>query len=552
MEYTPDKIYNYKEEDKAIRSLQLSFADALERSDPEAIEQILLICFKSIAKFAKIVFPERFRRPFTNLHHQMFELLDDETVQKVVIAFGRGMGKTSIVALAMMARNILYRRSRFIPYVSTNETYAVSQTENLKRKLLTSKVVRALFGSIRTRVHTDMDESFSKKTWIASLPGEDDFQTLVLPRGGGQKIRGLLFGDHRPDFFQIDDLEDDKEIGNPINRKNLKVWFFGPLLGAVSQVREDDVNWRIIYTDTIKHSQSLVEELLSASDWQGLRLSICDSNYKTLVPGFKTDQDIKDLVKQYRDKYEMDVFAREYMCRPVAAETAAFKQEFFQRYYETDKKFIDQRHELRNVVIFDPSRTIGGHAVGTVVWGVNVNTNALFLRHSEARQMHPEQSIANAFDLADRFNAAIVAYEDTGLNEWIDHPVRNEMVRRGRHYELVPLKAKRIKRSSDIKLSEEDGKPGRSGALLPFYRQGQVYHNAIGIGSFELNLMSWPRPAEWHEIDAASYIVPIMDKYTWIFQPTDGGDDPYEFKGEFDLMYDRSDMMENEAHEYFV
>ncbi len=526
---------------------QADIVDATDREDVEALEQIMGECFNSLAILGKVLFPERFRLPYARHHHKMFELLDDQSLKKVVIAAPRGLGKTSIVALSMMARNILFRTCRFIPYVSKSETHAVMQTENLKRKLLTSKLVMGLFGSVKTRKYADMDEQFSKKAWTASLPGDDDFLTLILPRGAPpnpQQVRGLLFGDHRPDFFQVDDLEDDKNMKNPQIRKDVKEWFYGPLMGAVDQSDDEDINWRVIYTDTIKHHDALIEELLHDSHWEGLRLSICDDNYVSLAPGFKSTESIRMIVDEYRGKHQMDVFAREYMCQPISKESAIFKEEYFQDYSETSKEFADVRDTIRSMVIIDPART-SQTATGLVVWGIDVNSNNMYLRFASEEFLHPEQIYARTFELAKTFNCLIIGVENTGLNEFVEHPFRNAASAAGLHFEFMFLKARHGSGE------EFEGKEGRKAemcaSLLPYYRNRCVYHNKPTAAFFEMKLLRFPVPDTWHVLDAASYVTEIMDEHTIYFLPTGAKHNDYEYEKEYDTMCDKEDLRPNDA-----
>ena len=59
-------------------------------------------------------FPERFYMPFAeNIHGKVFDLIDGPE-QKDAIAVPRGWGKTSIIALALMARWILFHHTGFV------------------------------------------------------------------------------------------------------------------------------------------------------------------------------------------------------------------------------------------------------------------------------------------------------------------------------------------------------------------------------------------------------------------------------------------------------
>ena len=80
-------------------------------------------------------------------------------------------------------------------------------------------------------------------------------------------------------------------------------------------------------------------------------------------------------------------------------------------------------------------------------------------------------SFTEAFAMAARINAIVIAPEVTSLHEYITHPIQDYMSRKGLYYEL-------------IEVNPRQGKTGmkRSGALVPMYRQGLIYHNAVACG----------------------------------------------------------------------
>jgi len=72
------------------------------------LTKILSTCSFSTRTTASTFFPERFNAPFAdNIHGKIFDLIDGPE-NKISIAAPRGWGKTSIVALALMARYIFY------------------------------------------------------------------------------------------------------------------------------------------------------------------------------------------------------------------------------------------------------------------------------------------------------------------------------------------------------------------------------------------------------------------------------------------------------------
>ena len=152
------------------------------------IKLLLSQCFLSTKVSAKILFPDRFYLPFSSLHDTIFKILDDDSIQLALIIAPRGFGKTSSVNLAYPAKKILFQEKKFIVPISCTATQATMQGENLKRELLSNRLITSLFGPMKS-------DTFSKEMWVTSTG------TAVMPRGAGQQVRGILYKDNRPDLI---------------------------------------------------------------------------------------------------------------------------------------------------------------------------------------------------------------------------------------------------------------------------------------------------------------------------------------------------------------
>ncbi len=491
------------------------------------IEDIMAHCYNDSQYMAKVLFPDQFNVAFSDLHDQIFKAIDSDN-RKIVISAPRGIGKTTIARM-IASKAILFRDKRFICYVSNSATSAEMQTENIKTELIANQDIRKIFGHVKHSDYEGVEEMFSKKTWIANG------YTMILPRGSGQQIRGLNWIRYRPDLFIVDDLEDTDTLENEEIRKKRKKWFFSDLMRAVPLLHK---NWKIIYIDTVKHEDSLIQDLLDSGDWLHLRLSICDDNYKTLASDFISQEELDQELASYREKKLMDVFAMEFMSIPSSNETASFKSEYFKYYKEDSKKFIDRKPMMENIVIVDPAKTTQMHNAesGIVVWGVDLETNSLYLRQAIGGHYHPDELYDETFQIAQRYNSRVIGIEVTGLNEFITYPFKNEMIRRGLNFEVLELKA----RSGKGEFSGVGGgKKGRISSLIPFYRQGLVYHNETGCGAYEKQILSFPRSKKWDIMDAAAYIVEILDMGLRYFTPKDfDSEDPYDIEKEYDILED--------------
>jgi phage terminase large subunit-like protein len=466
--------------------------------DRDQTKLLLSQCFLSTKVTAKIIFPDRFYLPFSSLHDTIFNILDDDSIQLALIIAPRGFGKTSTVNLAFPAKKILFQEKKFIVPISCTATQATMQGENLKRELTTNRFITGLFGPMKS-------DTFSKEMWVTSSG------TAVMPRGAGQQVRGILYGDNRPDLIIVDDLEDAESVRSDEQRAKTKAWFFEDVLNSINRSRKD---WKIIVIGTLLHEDSLLANLLEDPGWYHAHLAICDDNFKSNWPDFMSDQDLAKLVDSYRRMGLLDSFYREYMGVPIAKESAKFKQEMFKSYEETDADFVKERKGLENMVILDPAKTtkVTSDDTSIVGIGIDVKTPRIYVRDIVKGNLHPEQQYTECFDMADRIGARVIGIEVTSLNEFITYPLRTEMIRQRRYYDIVELKAR---------ASKEE----RIQALVPFYRLGFVYHNKNVCAPLEAQLMSFPRSKKDDIMDALAYVVEMLELGERYFIPTEDGKD---------------------------
>ena len=458
---------------------------------------------------AKALFPERFRLPFSAIHDEIFKVLDDDSLQQVVIAAPRGFGKTTINTIAYPAKRILFREKKFIVPISATATKAVMDGENLKRELTTNRVVKELFGPMKT-------DSFSKEQWTTSTG------TMVMPRGAGQQIRGILFDAYRPDLIIADDMEKSDEVKNEEIRSSLLEWWYSDVCNSIDRSSKD---WKIVIVGTVLHEDSLLVHLLEDPEWYSIQLSICDDELHSNWPEFISDEAVGKLYETHKRRGQLDLFYREYRNIPVATEDATFKQDYFKRYNETDAEFQSAKKNLENVILVDPAKTVKLHSAESAIVGVGIDRASarLYVRDVVSARLYPDELYNEMFDMATRLGATAIGVEETSLNEFIRQPIKNELIKRGLPFaEPIWLKARAKK--------EE-----RIAQLVPYYRQGYVFHNEACCGGLEAQLMSFPRSRLWDIMDAFAYIVEMLEVGDRYFEPPsfENSEDEYA-----DLEYD--------------
>lgn len=480
------------------------------------IQDMMIECMRSTKTMAQVFFEERFYAPFCGLHDQIFDLIDSGA-PRIAIAAPRGIGKTSIVGLALAGKSILFRLRKFIPYVNMSFDAAALQTENLKHELVSNKLVRELFGPVKVRIDKDIEETFSKRAWVG-------LDTMVFPRGSGQQIRGLLYHNARPDLIIIDDLEDPETLENEDVRRKRKEWFNADLLKATSRIDKD---YQIVYIDTLKHEDALLESLIESRDWETLRLEICDDNLKSNAPLFISDEEVRREYEYHKEQGIIDVFAREFRNQPIAKEDAVFKPEYFKYYKEHGDRLMVQDGEkteivpvnqLITLVICDPAKTVKLQSAESAVLVVSVDRDGhrIFIRDVFADKVKPDMLYDAMFERVKTYKAMYLAVEVTSLHQFISQPIENEMKVRGIYPIYVELKA--------VGKKEE-----RVAKLAPLYKLGYIYHNPANCIRLENQLTGFPRSKYWDCMDAEGYIPKLMDETLIYFTPDELPEDEDEF-----------------------
>lgn len=456
-------------------------------------------CISSTAVMCKTIFKERFEYEWSTAHQEVCQLLDDDSIRFLAIAAWRGFGKSSLVHMGYTARRVAARDKRYIVPVSATSKLAVAHSENLKRELMRNPAFVEIFGSMRTT------DSFSKEEWIANNPTPNcPGGTMILPRGCGQQVRGILYDGHRPDLIIVDDLEDRENVMSSDQRLKAREFFLQDLMGCLDRSRRD---YRVIVIGTILHEDSLLSSLLKDPMWTSVRYELCDDEFVSNWPQRFSNADIKEIHDSYQRMGLEDAFYMEYRNLPQSTKNRPIQREHF-NYYENAQEIPEY---ATKVVLVDPAKTTGDTSCDTaiIVGAADVVTNRVFALDFISDKLHPDQMYEQAYRMCLRYQTPFLAIEVTGLNEHVVWPLQNFLRQQRTPIQLIQLKARKGPSQYVPHGSTNFGKDSRIGAsLVPLYRQGLVYHPKAHplLERFEQQLLDFPRSADKDMIDAFSYI----------------------------------------------
>ena len=197
--------------------------------------------------------------PLQPHHVRLLNLIPyDKTGVRVNVQAPRGSAKTTCCAVWYPLWRICFKAfqlaegvpdEKFILIISRNERMAQKILRNIKGLTDYPTIVED-FGILRGSVwKTDECETANRVT--------------LQPLGRNQSPRGALVHGKRPSLVIVDDLEDPKRCRNPKLRQNDWEWLFSDVMFT------SDIggNLNCIYSDTVKHPDSLSVRLTKTPGW---------------------------------------------------------------------------------------------------------------------------------------------------------------------------------------------------------------------------------------------------------------------------------------------
>lgn len=508
----------------------------VDPSKDPGVEIILLRALLSTRFFALVFMAEAFKREMTYQQDEIWELLDDSEVPKVGICAWRGCGKTTMSA-AKLVKELCFRLQQFIVYVSKTYTHSVNVMESVKREILSNRLIRYVFGSLKTKKADDVDIQFSKDSWFLCDPTSKQPFAYVVPRGCRQQVHGMNVrlnegGNYlRPTLIFCDDLEDPKEVYNGDLRKETWQWLNESLFETVDDMSHPDPTtnrwdlsnsdtppWRIIFIDTLKHQDSCMAKILKSGAWVCRRLP--QSEYREVigddgepyleafscVPSIISDEQVRAQIKQAEEDMHIESYARNRMCLAVSPKHASFQRTMF-KYFSDDPRKFNQK-DYYTFIVVDPARSMEPTSADTAILAVSISRKEghMYFRACLSTKLHPADQAKTAVDLALLVGAQNICVEDIGLVEYARYIWISEIESRG----LMNLNLVWLKRASrppgDFGEGKEAVKRAWASTLIYPYKKGLIFHeNHLKHGPLEQTLLDYPKCSKWDVTDVAAH-----------------------------------------------
>lgn len=192
----------------------------------------------------------------SELHEHLFkrlpEIAEHPKSRSEAIAAPRGEAKSTIATQLHTLWRICVNKTHFALIVMDSIDQAYPMLETIKAELESNP-----------RLQTDFPQACGQgRVWQAGqIVTQNGIKVAVA--GSGKKLRGMRHGPYRPDLVVLDDIENDEQVENPVQRLKLQRWLEKAIkpLGGVGKKMD------ILYIGTILHYDSVLSRVLKNKFW---------------------------------------------------------------------------------------------------------------------------------------------------------------------------------------------------------------------------------------------------------------------------------------------
>lgn len=452
-----------------------------------------------MALFGQTCFPTAYKKETPNFHREVYNMFQDESQKRVVIAAPRGTAKSTICSLILPLWKVAFKKSTedlFIVIISESRAQSINFLSRIKYHLNTSTAFKTLFGDLSEATHIKWREDE-----IVLANG-----ARIVAAGTGQRIRGFIEGDTRPNLIIMDDFESEKNANTPEARAKNKKW----LTEAVEPSLSDD--GRLIVIGTVISEDCFLYWAKASGEWETMWYEICGKNMKDnlLWPEKFPIERVMKIRNGFASVGNLNGFFQEYMNEAQAPENAPFKPAFMKHHHlilERDDRgqwYLTDRPEsevlageTRRIIPvdlyqgIDPASSLSLHADYFVIVTLALDKDGtVYMIDIFMKRLNPADQPAKIIELFKKYRPRRVRIETVAYQEALRSNVRAEMQRQNLY---IPGLEKGLKPRTP--------KNERLFSLVPLFARKKFFLREEDI-EVERQFLSYPKGKHDDAIDA--------------------------------------------------
>jgi len=298
-----------------------------------AEQQALKKLKSNVGLFGVTMFPTAINKSVPPFHHEIYKNLADESKKRVLIAAPRGTAKSTVTSLILPLHRIAFKPSAsdlFIVIVSESQSQSINFLSRIKYHLINSQNFKEMFGNYgpeTAKRWTNNDIVLSNGARIIAV-------------GTGQRVRGFIEGDTRPNLIIVDDYESELNAATPEARAKNRKWITEAVIPSLS----DD--GRIVMIGTVISEDCFLYWAKESPVWKVLWYSIYDDDGKSIWEERFPEERIQGIKQEFESVGNLNGFYQEYMNEAQSPDNAPFKPQYIKLHH-----FIFQYLDGESVLI---------------------------------------------------------------------------------------------------------------------------------------------------------------------------------------------------------
>ena len=381
----------------------------------------------NMALFGRHCFPTALRKHTPPFHHEVYSALADDDERRVLIAAPRGTAKSTVTTLIYPLWRVAFKKSDedlFIVIISESQAQSINFLSRIKYHLTHSQNFKNTFGDMGPNTaarwtHTD----------IVLANG-----TRIIAVGTGQRVRGFIEGDTRPNLVIVDDFESELNAFTREARAKNRKWMTEAVIPSLSD------EGKICMIGTVISEDCFLYWAKESDAWKTLWYSIWDEEEKSIWPERFPKSRILGIKKEFESVGNLNGFYQEYMNIAQSPDDSPFKPEWVQlHHYDFERidgqnclvREVGDDKEIKPVDVYcgvDPASSLSARADFFVVATIAVdNDNNKYVVDIYRNRISPAEQPKVLIDTFKKYRPRRMKIETVGYQEALRVAVREMM-----------------------------------------------------------------------------------------------------------------------------
>jgi predicted phage terminase large subunit-like protein len=450
----------------------------------------------NIGLFGKTMFPTALNKDVPPFHNQIYKALSEADKKRVLIAAPRGTAKSTVTSLILPLHQVAFKPSGkdlFIVIISESQSQSINFLSRIKYHLINSSNFREMFGNYGPE---------TAKRWtnndIVLANG-----SRIIAVGTGQRVRGFIEGDTRPNLIIVDDYESELNAFTAESRAKNRKWITEAVIPSLS----DD--GRVIMIGTVISEDCFLYWAKESPAWHVLWYSIYGDDGKSIWEERFPEERIVQIKSEFESVGNLNGFYQEYMNEAQSPDNAPFKPEYIKlhhyEYRRTEEgintlyRTIDGKDTIKPVDIYfgiDPASSLTARSDFFVIAVIAIDSDSnkyiVDIIREKIDPAYQPETIINTYK---KYKPKRVRIETTGYQEALRSNVRKMMLEQKLY---IPGLEKGIK--------PRNRKSERLMSLVPILARGEFFFRKKDIIP-QQEFLSYPRGKHDDVLDAIYYAV---------------------------------------------